>query len=166
MFTLSNSFLVLVSSSFSSSSSSIVSKGMDYRLAAFLIPWGVILYTASGGLQATFLASYIHTVIIFMILILMVFVVYIKVYSADQIYTFLDATVVSFIYISIRQEAFTCITAYHLLTQFSFSFWLYSRIRQNNVNKFIPGIIPLSLHFMLKECTHVVKLRATMMVPI
>jgi Na+/proline symporter len=67
--------------------------GMDYRLAAFLIPWGVILYTASGGLQATFLASYIHTVIIFMILILMVFVVYIKVYSADQIYTYLDATV-------------------------------------------------------------------------
>jgi Na+/proline symporter len=39
--------------------------GMDYRLASFLIPWGVILYTASGGLQATFLASYIHTVIIF-----------------------------------------------------------------------------------------------------
>jgi Na+/proline symporter len=67
--------------------------GMDYRLAAFLIPWGVILYTASGGLQATFLASYIHTVIIFMILILMVFIVYIKVYSADQIYTYLDATV-------------------------------------------------------------------------
>jgi len=67
--------------------------GMDYRLAAFLIPWGVILYTASGGLQATFLASYIHTVIIFGVLILMVFVVYIKVYSADQIYEFLDATI-------------------------------------------------------------------------
>ena len=78
---------------------------MDYRLAAFLIPWGVILYTASGGLQATFLASYIHTVIIFMILILMVFVVYIKVYSADQIYTFLDATVVSFIYLLIGRRS-------------------------------------------------------------
>lgn len=35
--------------------------GMDYKLAAFLIPWGVILYTASGGLQATFLASYLHS---------------------------------------------------------------------------------------------------------
>jgi len=67
--------------------------GMDYRLAAFLIPWGVILYTASGGLQATFLASYIHTVIIFGVLILMVFVVYIKVYSSDQIFDYLDATV-------------------------------------------------------------------------
>lgn len=67
--------------------------GMDYRLAAFLIPWGVILYTASGGLQATFLASYIHTVIIFIVLILMVFIVYVQVYSSDQIYDYLDATV-------------------------------------------------------------------------
>jgi Na+/proline symporter len=67
--------------------------GVDYRIAAFLIPWGVILYTASGGLQATFLASYIHTVIIFAVLILMVFVVYIKVYSSDTIYDFLDNTV-------------------------------------------------------------------------
>lgn len=67
--------------------------GMDYRLAAFLIPWGVILYTASGGLQATFLASYIHTVIIFAVLILMVFIVYIKVYSSDQIFDYLEETV-------------------------------------------------------------------------
>jgi len=66
--------------------------GMDYRLAAFLIPWGVILYTASGGLQATFLASYIHTVIIFAVLILMVFIVYVKVYSSDQIFDYLAAT--------------------------------------------------------------------------
>merc|ERR1712151_1184118 len=48
--------------------------GMDYRLASFLIPWGVILYTSAGGLKATFLASYIHTVIIFAVLILMVFI--------------------------------------------------------------------------------------------
>jgi urea-proton symporter len=67
--------------------------GLDYRLAAFLIPWGVILYTASGGLQATFLASYLHTMIIFAVVIIMVFLVYIKVYSSDQIYTFLDQTV-------------------------------------------------------------------------
>jgi len=67
--------------------------GMDYRIAAFLIPWGVILYTASGGLQATFLASYIHTVIIFIVLILMIFVVYIKVYSSDQIFDMLEQTV-------------------------------------------------------------------------
>lgn len=67
--------------------------GVDYRWASFLIPWGVILYTASGGLQATFLASYIHTVIIFAVLITMVFVVYVKDYSSDQIYDFLDKTV-------------------------------------------------------------------------
>jgi Na+/proline symporter len=67
--------------------------GVDYRLASFLIPWGIILYTASGGLQATFLASYIHTVIIFAVLIMMVFLVYVKVYSSDTIYMFLDRTV-------------------------------------------------------------------------
>jgi len=67
--------------------------GVDYRLASFLIPWGVILYTASGGLQATFLASYIHTVIIFIVLILMVFIVYIKVYSSDQIFDYLAQTI-------------------------------------------------------------------------
>ena len=67
--------------------------GVDLYLASFLIPWGVILYTASGGLQATFLASYIHTVIIFGVLVTMIFVVYIKVYSSDTIYTFLDQTV-------------------------------------------------------------------------
>ena len=67
--------------------------GMDLRLASFFIPWGIILYTASGGLQATFLSSYIHTCIIFAVLITMVFLVYIKVYSSDQIYDFLEATV-------------------------------------------------------------------------
>ena len=67
--------------------------GIDYRLASFLIPWGVILYTAAGGLKATFLASYIHTGIIFLVLIIMVFTVYIKVYSSDQIYAFLDKVV-------------------------------------------------------------------------
>jgi urea-proton symporter len=66
---------------------------MDLKLASFLIPWGIILYTASGGLQATFLSSYIHTCIIFAVLIVMVFLVYIKVYSSDQIYEFLTATV-------------------------------------------------------------------------
>jgi Na+/proline symporter len=67
--------------------------GIDLRLAAFLIPWGVILYTASGGLQATFLASYIHTMIIYVVLIIMIFLVYIKLYSSDQIYDFLQQTV-------------------------------------------------------------------------
>ena len=67
--------------------------GMNYELASFLIPWGVILYTSAGGLKATFMASYFHTVIIFAVLITMITIVYIKVYSADQIYKFLDQTI-------------------------------------------------------------------------
>jgi SSS family transporter len=67
--------------------------GMNRKLASFLIPWGVILYTAAGGLKATFIASYIHTAIIFAVLITMITMVYIKKYSSDEIYDFLDATV-------------------------------------------------------------------------
>ncbi len=67
--------------------------GVNRKLASFLIPWGVILYTAAGGLKATFIASYIHTAIIFAVLITMITMVYIKKYSSDQIYDFLDATV-------------------------------------------------------------------------
>merc|ERR1719361_2310829 len=67
--------------------------GMDYRLASFLIPWGVILYTVAGGLRATFIASYIHTTIIFGVLITMILVVYIKAYSSDQIYDYLAKNV-------------------------------------------------------------------------
>lgn len=67
--------------------------GVRYELAAFLIPWGVILYTSTGGLKATFMASYLHTMIIFAVLITMITLVYIKVYSADQVYSFLDNTV-------------------------------------------------------------------------
>jgi len=63
--------------------------GMDYRLASFLIPWGVIIYTAAGGLKATFLASYLHTAIIFAVLITMILIVYIKEYSSDIIYDML-----------------------------------------------------------------------------
>lgn len=67
--------------------------GMKYELASFLIPWGVILYTSAGGLKATFMASYLHTMIIFAVLITMITVVYVKVYSSNQIYAFLDQTV-------------------------------------------------------------------------
>jgi SSS family transporter len=66
---------------------------MDRKLASFLIPWGVILYTAAGGLKATFIASYIHTVIIFAVLITMITMVYVKKYSSDEIYDFLEETI-------------------------------------------------------------------------
>merc|ERR1712048_1149171 len=60
--------------------------GMDRKIASFLIPWGVILYTAAGGLQATFLASYIHTAIIFLVLVTCVYTVYVKEFSSDLIW--------------------------------------------------------------------------------
>jgi len=46
--------------------------GIDSYLGGFLIPLGVIWYTMVGGLKATFLASYIHTSIIFVGLVIMV----------------------------------------------------------------------------------------------
>lgn len=65
--------------------------GMDINVASFLIPWGVILYTAAGGLKATFLASYIHTSIIFLVLVVCVYTVFIKESSTDAIYSSLQA---------------------------------------------------------------------------
>ena len=53
----------------------------------------MILYTAAGGLKATFIASYLHTVIIFCVLITMVTMVYIKKHSSDEIYELLETTV-------------------------------------------------------------------------
>lgn len=37
--------------------------GVNLYAASFLIPLGVVVYTLAGGLKATFLASYIHSVI-------------------------------------------------------------------------------------------------------
>jgi len=67
--------------------------GCDLYLTSFLIPWGVIIYTAAGGLKATFLASYVHTAVIFVILLIMVYTIYVKEYSSDDIYTMLEQTV-------------------------------------------------------------------------
>jgi len=66
--------------------------GMNIDLASFLIPWGVILYTAAGGLKATFLASYLHTAIIFLVLVICVYTVYVKEYSTDIVYDGLQTT--------------------------------------------------------------------------
>lgn len=67
--------------------------GVNRKVASFLIPWGVIAYTFAGGLKATFMASYIHTVVIFAVLVTFITVVYVQVYSSDLIYEFLDWTV-------------------------------------------------------------------------
>ena len=50
--------------------------GMDISLAAFLIPVGVMIYTLVGGLKATFVADYMHTVIIFIVILSFVAMVF------------------------------------------------------------------------------------------
>mmetsp|Transcript_67 Transcript_67/g.264 ORF Transcript_67/g.264 Transcript_67/m.264 type:complete len:658 (+) Transcript_67:35-2008(+) len=91
---------VIVSSMLLLGGSAVVNAltGMNLFLASFLIPWGVILYTLAGGLKATFLASYIHTAIIFICLIIFVFTVYASsplLGDAGTVYDKL-ATIVSF----------------------------------------------------------------------
>lgn len=51
--------------------------GMNISIAAFLIPIGVMIYTLVGGLKATFVADYIHTIIIFVVILTFVTVVYV-----------------------------------------------------------------------------------------
>ena len=50
--------------------------GMNITIAAFLIPVGVMIYTLVGGLKATFVADYMHTVIIFVVILTFVTTVY------------------------------------------------------------------------------------------
>lgn len=51
--------------------------GIDISIAAFLIPLGVMVYTFSGGLKATFVADYFNTAIIFIGVLIFVTFVYI-----------------------------------------------------------------------------------------
>lgn len=50
--------------------------GMHVVAASFLLPLGVIVYTALGGLKATFVSDWIHTVIIYLVLIIAVYTIY------------------------------------------------------------------------------------------
>ncbi|XP_052133880.1 urea-proton symporter DUR3 [Oryza glaberrima] len=50
--------------------------GVNVYAASFLIPLGVVVYTLAGGLKATFLASYIHSVVVHAVLVVFVFLVY------------------------------------------------------------------------------------------
>ncbi|EPS63443.1 hypothetical protein M569_11338, partial [Genlisea aurea] len=50
--------------------------GVNIYAASFLIPLGVMVYTLAGGLKATFLASYIHSVIVHVALVTFVYLVY------------------------------------------------------------------------------------------
>ncbi|KAK3136313.1 hypothetical protein QOZ80_5BG0431470 [Eleusine coracana subsp. coracana] len=50
--------------------------GVDLRAASFLIPLGVVAYTLAGGLKATYLASYFHSLILHVVLVVFVLLVY------------------------------------------------------------------------------------------
>jgi len=69
--------------------------GMNKAVAGFLIPLGVVSYTMAGGLKATFMASYIHTAIIFIILLTFLILVYVSdsegVGSPGKVYDALQA---------------------------------------------------------------------------
>lgn len=42
--------------------------GMPTPAACFLLPVGVVMYTIAGGIKATFLTDYVHTVMLLVII--------------------------------------------------------------------------------------------------
>ena len=50
--------------------------GMPTPAACFLLPVGVVLYTMFGGIKATFLTDYVHTVMILIIIFIFAFTAY------------------------------------------------------------------------------------------
>ncbi|CAF1047352.1 unnamed protein product [Rotaria sordida] len=51
--------------------------GMHIAAACFLLPLGTIIYTMFGGIKATFLTDYVHTVVVLIIILYFVFSTYI-----------------------------------------------------------------------------------------
>ncbi|KAI9782395.1 MAG: hypothetical protein M1835_004049 [Candelina submexicana] len=50
--------------------------GMPTAAACFLLPVGVVIYTMFGGIKATFLTDYVHTVILLVIIFIFAFTAY------------------------------------------------------------------------------------------
>jgi Na+/proline symporter len=69
---------VIVTSMLILGGASVISalSGVNIYAAAFLIPIGVMFYTAHGGLKATFMASWIHVTIIYIALVVYTFSIY------------------------------------------------------------------------------------------
>ncbi|CDK27472.1 unnamed protein product [Kuraishia capsulata CBS 1993] len=68
--------------------------GMHIVAASMLLPLGVWAYTVTGGLKSTFLSDWIHSVIIYIIILTTVFVAYCgssKIGSIDRMYDLLTA---------------------------------------------------------------------------
>jgi Na+/proline symporter len=70
--------------------------GVNLYAASFLIPLGVVVYTLHGGLKATFLASYLHSAVVHVVLVIFVFLVYVsskKLGSPRQVHNLLREVV-------------------------------------------------------------------------
>jgi Na+/proline symporter len=50
--------------------------GMNVYAACFLIPLVVAAYVIAGGLRSTFIADYVHTVVLFIVILVFAFLVY------------------------------------------------------------------------------------------
>ncbi|CUM65854.1 uncharacterized protein PRCAT00003503001 [Priceomyces carsonii] len=71
--------------------------GMHIVAAAMLLPLGVWAYTVTGGLKSTFLSDWIHSVIIYIIILIAMFVTYTsssKIGSIDKMYELVSETAV------------------------------------------------------------------------
>ncbi|CAF9934912.1 hypothetical protein IMSHALPRED_009886 [Imshaugia aleurites] len=69
---------ILVTAMLLTGGSAVVSDltGVPTAAACFLLPIGVVLYTMFGGIKATFLTDYVHTVMIFVIIFVFAFTAY------------------------------------------------------------------------------------------
>ncbi|KAK4617675.1 putative urea active transporter 1, partial [Fulvia fulva] len=50
--------------------------GVNRDGCCFLLPIGVVIYTLAGGIKATFITDWVHTVIIYIVMLISIFVVY------------------------------------------------------------------------------------------
>lgn len=67
--------------------------GVNTIACCFLLPLGVLVYTHFGGIKATFLTDYVHTTVIFIIILSFLFTVYCtspEIGSPDRMYDLLD----------------------------------------------------------------------------
>lgn len=69
---------ILVTAMLLTGGSAVVSSltGVPTAAACFLLPLGVVIYTMFGGIKATFLTDYVHTVILLVIILTFAFTTY------------------------------------------------------------------------------------------
>ncbi|EFQ87488.1 hypothetical protein PTT_17016 [Pyrenophora teres f. teres 0-1] len=69
---------ILVTAMLLTGGSAVISSltGVPTAAACFLLPLGVVVYTMFGGIKATFLTDYVHTVILLIILLIFAFTTY------------------------------------------------------------------------------------------